>query len=1077
MTMKYKIWLSFGLLVALLIAVGFITQTSMKDNENQLVRLVNDVQPAVVLSMRLIDQLDRASASLGFYLLSKEEIHKQDYIQYLQKINESVEKLQSMPAVQRDSATLALVQNAKVNIKKLESYKQTMLELAENNAKNLPALSYAGEVTNPRAQIMLQALQEMLISEQDQEATPERKQLLIDINNIRYRLITIMNELRAYLAFRQGAQARNFKTMRGVMIKYVNKLNAYNEDLFTFEQLDALETFNENYEDYFDSADKLLKMHQAEDWRQDAYIIRKEISPLLVKVQNALNKNIDNQNKAAVENSKALTDQVYRTQIIVISLIGIGMLSALLVGYFLSQAITSPISRLKETASQLAQGNLDHPIDTSRTDELGSLAQSFAGMRDSIRQKIDDLRQLNMTSEELAGIRDQMKVLQTALRVMKNQTGMEWGSVYSFNAESGLFELKAYYPRNDDILKRGAKSFAPGEGIVGRAAEEKRVIFVSDTSKEENFIATDTSADQPRAIVCVPLVDDDGNVSSIMNFNGEVEKARFGTEDAEFAETIARMTVITAKNIDMLNVIEEQNRTLEHKVQERTAELHQKTNDINNMLQNMHQGIFTIESNNVVHSEYSAYLEHILETPHIKGENPMDLLFKDSKLGSNTLDQIQAALGSVLGEDAMMFDFNKHLLVKEYKKSIHNGSTKTLELDWDPIINDENLVEKLMVTVRDVTELRVLQEEAEKQKWELEIIGQILSISKNKFEGFINDAYDFIEENKKTILQTDNPDPVAIATLFRNMHTIKGNARTYGLKYITDAVHDAESTYDRLRKGLDTEWDRGTLLEELDRARELIETYERIFRTKLAGKSEDGIYVDSELLSKTKEVLAGATANDQQSLEDSVTQIKNLINAIDTETIPSMLDGVLKSVPDLSAQLGIETPEIVVKDNGIRLMSEITPVLKNIFTHSFRNSIDHGLEKPDERKAAGKSDRGKITLEATQKGDKLQFRLHDDGRGLALAKLRQCAIDRGLIKPGDPINDKTIAELIFLSGISTADNVSDISGRGIGMEAVKRFLEKLGGSIEIEFTGEETAGYRPFESRITIPADVGVKVA
>jgi HAMP domain-containing protein/HPt (histidine-containing phosphotransfer) domain-containing protein len=1077
MTMRKKIWLSFSLLVVLLVAVGIITQTSMKANEKQLVKLVNEVQPGVVLSMNLIDQLDRATASLGLYLLSKEEVHKKDYIEYLAKINESVNQLRTNPMIQRNPDSMNLINEVGANIEKLESYKELMLDLAVDNAKNIPAIAYASREVNPRAQVMFQALQEMLLSEEEEDASEERKQLLIDINELRYRLVSALNELRVFLAFRADQQIENYKTMRDLAGQSLEKLNAYDEDFLTFEQLDAREKFNETYKPYFAAANKLFDIHRAEDWRQDAFIIRKEISPLLLKVQNALNENVNKQNQAAIEDSKVLTDQVYKTQIIVISLIGLGLFTALLVGYFLSRAITSPISRLKESATQLAQGNLDQEIDTSRKDELGSLAQSFADMRDSIRQKIEDLRLLNMTSEELAGIRDQVNVLQTSLRVMKEQTNMEWGSVYSFNAQTNKYEVKACYPQRDDVSQQDARSFSLNEGIVGRAAVEKRVIFVADTSKEPDFVASDAESDQPKAIVCVPLVEDDGTVTGVMNFNGEVGKVRFGKEDAEFAETIARMTVVTGKNIDMLNVIEEQNRTLENKVQERTAELRQKTNDINNMLQNMHQGIFTIDSRNRVHSEYSAYLENILETKQIAGKDPMDLLFKDSNLGSNALNQIQEVLKSTLGEDAMMFDFNKHLLASEYKITMPDGRSKILELEWDPITGENDAVEKLMVTVRDVTELRGLQEEAEKQKWELEIIGQILSVSKNKFEGFIKNAYDFIDENKETILQTDNLDPGVIATLFRNMHTIKGNARTYGFKYITDVVHDAESSYDKLRKGQATEWNRDILLEELHQAKELIETYERVFKEKLAGNTENGVFIEAELLNKAKQVLAGVNAHDQKALEQNLLQIRNLFNAIDTETIPSMLDGVLKSVPDLAAQLGKEAPEVVIQDNNIRLVSDITPVLKNIFTHSLRNCVDHGIEKPEERKAAGKTDKGRITLEAATEKDKLVFRLFDDGRGLAVDKLKQRAIEQKLIKPDEQLTDQTIAELIFVSGVSTADNVSDISGRGVGMEAVRRFLEKLGGNIEIRFTGEEHDGYRPFESRITLPADVGVKVA
>ena len=95
LSIKAKIYLSFGILDALLLSVGVITVSNLRQNEKQLVELVSEVQPALVLSLMLIDQLDRSSSALGFYLLSKEEVHKKSYLQNLQHISESIKKIES----------------------------------------------------------------------------------------------------------------------------------------------------------------------------------------------------------------------------------------------------------------------------------------------------------------------------------------------------------------------------------------------------------------------------------------------------------------------------------------------------------------------------------------------------------------------------------------------------------------------------------------------------------------------------------------------------------------------------------------------------------------------------------------------------------------------------------------------------------------------------------------------------------------------------------------------------------------------------------------------------------------------
>ena len=144
---------------------------------------------------------------------------------------------------------------------------------------------------------------------------------------------------------------------------------------------------------------------------------------------------------------------------------------------------------------------------------------------------------------------------------------------------------------------------------------------------------------------------------------------------------------------------------------------------------------------------------------------------------------------------------------------MEDGRTKALELSWSPIVGEGDVVEKLMVCVRDVTELKRLANEASTQKRELEMIGEILSVSQEKFQDFMQTSMAFVDENRTLTEQASGPTAELITQLFRNMHTVKGNARTYGLGNLTNTVHEAEQSYDDLRKGTTTEWEPKTLLE------------------------------------------------------------------------------------------------------------------------------------------------------------------------------------------------------------------------------------------------------------------------
>jgi two-component system chemotaxis sensor kinase CheA len=118
-------------------------------------------------------------------------------------------------------------------------------------------------------------------------------------------------------------------------------------------------------------------------------------------------------------------------------------------------------------------------------------------------------------------------------------------------------------------------------------------------------------------------------------------------------------------------------------------------------------------------------------------------------------------------------------------------------------------------------------------------------------------------------------------------------------------------------------------------------------------------------------------------------------------------------------------------------------------THMIRNAVDHGIESPEKREAAGKDPEGTIKLSAKHRSGRILIELQDDGGGINRERVKQKAIDNDLIAPDANLSDEEIDNLIFAPGFSTADTISDISGRGVGMDVVKRSIQALGGRISI----------------------------
>lgn len=154
-------------------------------------------------------------------------------------------------------------------------------------------------------------------------------------------------------------------------------------------------------------------------------------------------------------------------------------------------------------------------------------------------------------------------------------------------------------------------------------------------------------------------------------------------------------------------------------------------------------------------------------------------------------------------------------------------------------------------------------------------------------------------------------------------------------------------------------------------------------------------------------------------------------------------------VRDLSGELGKEI-EMETFGAETELDKTVIEKMNDPLVHIIRNCIDHGVEMPEVREAAGKSSLGKVILGAEHSGDSVLITIRDDGAGLDRDRIRAKALDRGLISPDAELSDKEIYAMIFAPGFSTAEKVTSVSGRGVGMDVVKRGIESLHGSISVD---------------------------
>jgi two-component system chemotaxis sensor kinase CheA len=190
-------------------------------------------------------------------------------------------------------------------------------------------------------------------------------------------------------------------------------------------------------------------------------------------------------------------------------------------------------------------------------------------------------------------------------------------------------------------------------------------------------------------------------------------------------------------------------------------------------------------------------------------------------------------------------------------------------------------------------------------------------------------------------------------------------------------------------------------------------------------------------------LLAGLTDLDRNTrdLQESVMSIRMIPMSIVFSRFPRMLR-------DLAGKLGKKV-DFVTQGEATELDKGLVEKITDPLTHLVRNSCDHGIEMPEDRKKAGKSETGTITLSAAHQGGSIVIEVRDDGKGLSREKILAKARERGL-DVSDQMPDADVWQLIFAPGFSTAEVVTDVSGRGVGMDVVKRNITSLNGTVEID---------------------------
>lgn len=205
-----------------------------------------------------------------------------------------------------------------------------------------------------------------------------------------------------------------------------------------------------------------------------------------------------------------------------------------------------------------------------------------------------------------------------------------------------------------------------------------------------------------------------------------------------------------------------------------------------------------------------------------------------------------------------------------------------------------------------------------------------------------------------------------------------------------------------------------------------------------------------------------------EELSQHIRELQENVMSIRMQPVKSVFSRMPRIVRDVSKKLGKKV-KLVTEGETTEVDKTVIEELADPLTHMIRNSLDHGLETPEERTATGKAEEGTIRLSAEHRGGRIVIEIIDDGRGINREKVYSLAVEKGVIAPDAQLSDDEIDNLIFAPGFSTAEVVTDLSGRGVGMDVVRRNIQSLGGRVSVQsFPGKGT------RFQLTLPLTLAV---
>lgn len=552
-SIQHKLWGGFAAILLILAWVVVKTLFSVSDSQEKIDLVVQDIQPTLILSLELISRLNATSTSLGFYLLTKEKQHKQAYQQNLQALDSKLQELKTTPVAQKDEQTQKLISAVEHDIASFKQYEGRMVELAENMQKNLLAFGYSNENLSPLNLEIFQTVSSMLLSEDDQEVTPERRKLIKAITDFRYAWSNVTNNVRIFLTLGTDDLLQNIRLFLEKSTNLLNEIQQYS-DILTFEQEEGLSALVQLRAKWEKNLEQLVDIHKSDKARVDAFLVRTEIGPILQRIEQNLNELVSNQRQAIENTSSDLVDQASSTAKTVAFLLVFGLTIGTIVAWLITRAIVSPLKTAVSALRDIAEGegDLTQRLELRGKDEVADLAAQFNTFAENVQIII---RLVSETSTNLEQVSEDLNrsTLNTSESIKRQKSEVDQAATAITEMSSASHEVAQNAELTAESTKDADRQTKEGRALVNKTLDAIETLAEKTHSTAQTIEQLGSGINEISSVIDV--IRGVAEQTNLLALNAAIEAARAGEQGRGFAvvadevRTLANRTTQSTEEI------------------------------------------------------------------------------------------------------------------------------------------------------------------------------------------------------------------------------------------------------------------------------------------------------------------------------------------------------------------------------------------------------------------------------------------------------------------------------------------------------------------------------------------------